>query len=159
MNNFEYKGFYELEKTLGYIFEDKKLLHEALTHLSYYEGVKERINKKGERLEYLGDAVLGFLVKEFLFFKFKDRDEGGLTLISSYILSDKNIADWCKKISLDRFILLGKGEEKQHGREKTSILAHTFEAFIGAMYLDGGISKVRDFIMENFLLKEDFSRF
>ncbi len=159
MNDLEDKGFYELEKSLGYIFKDKKLLKEALTHLSYYEGIKDKIDKRGERLEYLGDAVLGLLVKEFLFSKFEDRDEGGLTLISSYILSDKNIANWCKEISLDKFILLGKGEEKQDGRKKVSILAHTFEAFIGAMYLDGGIDKVRNFIIEKFLSKEDFSHF
>ncbi len=161
MNNFEDKGFYDIEKSLGYIFKDKTLLKSALTHLSYYEGVTEKIDKTGERLEYLGDAVLGFVIKEFLFLKFKDRDEGGLTLISSYLLSDKNLAKWSKILSLNKFILLGKGEEKQHGREKTSILAHTFEALIAAMYLDGGFEPVRKLLFSKFLntdLLSDFSK-
>ena len=159
MNNLDNKGFYEIEKSLGYIFVDKELLKRALTHLSYYEGVTEKIDNSGERLEYLGDAVLGLLVKEFLFLSFKDRDEGGLTLISSYLLSDKNLAKWCKDISLDRFILLGKGEEMQHGREKVSILAHTFEALIGAMYLDGGLYITKRFIVSRFLERENLSDF
>ncbi len=157
MNNLENKGFYDIEKSLGYTFKDKTLLKSALTHLSYYEGVTDKIDKTGERLEYLGDAVLGLLVKEFLFFEFKDRDEGGLTLISSYLLSDKNLADWSRELSLNEFILLGRGEEKQHGREKVSILAHTFEALIAAIYLDGGFEPVRDLLSSKFLKREYIS--
>ncbi len=157
MNNFENKGFYSIEKSLGYTFKNKDLLKSALTHLSYYEGVTGKIDKTGERLEYLGDAILGLLVKEFLFFEFKDRDEGGLTLISSYLLSDKNLAEWGRELSLNKFILLGKGEEKQHGREKVSILAHTFEALIAAIYLDGGLEPIRELLFSRFLKRDCIS--
>ena len=150
MNDLENKRYLELERSLGYTFKNRNLLRDALIHLSYYEGVSEKISIEGERLEYLGDAVLGLVIKEFLFKKFPGRDEGALTLVSSELLSDKNLARWCKEITLDRYILLGKGEEKQNGRNKPSILAHTFEALIGAIYLDGGLEPVKKFIFSRF---------
>ena len=149
----------ELEKILNYDFKNRNILMDALTHLSYYEGVHDKIDATGERLEYLGDALLGFLIKEFLFAKFQDADEGALTFISSFLLSDKNFASWSKSIELNKFILLGKGEEKQNGRGKISILAHTFEALMAAVYLDGGIEEVKKILIEKFLTQDVLGSF
>ncbi|MBQ9991560.1 MAG: ribonuclease III [Lachnospiraceae bacterium] len=143
------KGVYsleELEKRIGYRFQRHELLKQALTHSSHANEQKIRKSGDYERLEFLGDAVLELLTSEFLFYEHPDMPEGKLTRLRSSIVCEPALAGCAKKVELGKFILLGKGEEATGGRERESIIADVLEALIGAMYLDGGFSVVREFV-------------
>jgi ribonuclease III len=128
-----------IEKKLGYEFRESKLLKTALTHSSY---ANETSVESNERMEFLGDAVLGFIVARVLYDLFPDAAEGKLSKMRSAIVSRMNFAHFAKELKIDKQILLGKGEENTGGRKRQSNLAGAFEAVIGAIFIDGGYKKV-----------------
>lgn len=128
-----------IEKKLGYKFRDEGILETALTHSSF---ANETSVESNERLEFLGDAVLGFIVARVLYDLFPEAAEGKLSKMRSAIVSRMNFAHFAKELRIDKQILLGKGEEITGGRERQSNLAGAFEAVIGAVYIDGGYRKV-----------------
>jgi len=138
--------YQDLEKRLGYAFENKQLIIEALTHKSY----KKPYNN--ERLEFLGDAVLDLIVGEFLYHKFPDSDEGILSKIRASLVNESGFTLLARKIDLGNCIYLSQAEENNHGREKPSLLSNAFEAVIGAIYLEGGLEIARE-IVEKLLIE------
>lgn len=121
--------------------ENKEIYLQALTHRSY--NPKTEVNN--ERLEFLGDAVLEFIVTDFLYRNFPEFNEGKLSQIRSLIVSAKYLSNFAIEIGLDKILLLGKGEEINGGRRKTSILSDTMESLIGAIYLSEGLNKTKNF--------------
>ena len=142
--------YQELEKRLGYKFEDEQLLIEALTHKSY----KKPYNN--ERLEFLGDAVLDLIVGEFLFHKFPKSDEGVLSKIRASLVNESGFATLARAIDLGRYIYLSPAEENNQGRSKPSLLSNAFEAVIGAIYLEAGLETVRSIVVR--LLDETYPK-
>jgi len=141
------KQLEELEEKLGARFNNKDLLNQALTHTSYaYEAEKGTL--QNERLEFLGDVVLSLAVSEYIYEKYPEYPEGELAKIRAMVVSRTMLAQLARILSLGEFILLGKGEERTGGRKRGSILADTFEAVLGAMYLDMGFEPARKFILE-----------
>ncbi len=134
-----------LEKKIGYEFKDKRLLQLALSHSSYANEKAEKANN--ERLEFLGDSVLGFITAEYLYSVLSGRPEGELTKIRANAVCEKSLAVFANEISLGDYILLGKGEMLTGGRERPSILSDAFEAVIAAIYLDGGIEEAKKFVL------------
>lgn len=128
-----------IEKKLGYKFRDEEILKTALTHSSF---ANETSVESNERLEFLGDAVLGFIVARVLYDLFPEAAEGKLSKMRSAIVSRMNFAHFARELKIDKQILLGKGEEITGGRKRQSNLAGAFEAVIGAVYIDGGYRKV-----------------
>ncbi|WP_292657146.1 ribonuclease III [Nitratifractor sp.] len=143
-------NYRELEKRLGYEFEKKQLLIEALTHKSY----KKPYNN--ERLEFLGDAVLDLIVGEFLFHKFPKSDEGVLSKIRASLVNESGFATLARAIDLGRYIYLSPAEENNQGRSKPSLLSNAFEAVIGAIYLEAGLERVRSIVVR--LLDETYPK-
>jgi ribonuclease III len=127
-----------LEKVLGYEFQDKQLLIEALTHKSY----KQPYNN--ERLEFLGDAVLDLVVGEYLFKKFPTSDEGKLSKIRASLVNEEGFNKLARSIDLGGHLFLSNAEENNDGRTKPSLLANAFEAVMGAVYLEAGLQKVQE---------------
>ncbi|HXG30293.1 MAG TPA: ribonuclease III [Thermodesulfobacteriota bacterium] len=142
-----------IEKKLGYRFKDRNLLKTSLTHSSY---ANESSVISNERLEFLGDAVLGCVVARFLYDRFPEASEGKLSKMRSAIVSRFNFARFAVDLGIDKEILLGKGEELTGGRKRESNLAGAFEALIGAVYLDGGYRRVFQVISR--LLKDCLDR-
>lgn len=136
----------KLEETIGYSFENKNLLKQALTHSSYANEQKIRKNKDYERLEFLGDAVLELMASEFLFYENPELPEGKLTKMRSSLVCEPALARCARDIHLGEYLLLGKGEETTGGRQRESIISDVMEALIGAIYIDGGFSKAKEFI-------------
>lgn len=143
----------ELQSRLGYHFKDITLLEMALTHSSYENELK--INKTGnyERLEFLGDAVLELTVSEFLFEGYPEKSEGELTRIRASLVCEPTLANVARGFELPVFIKLGKGEKKNNGAQRDSLLCDVFEAIAGAIYLDGGYAASKKYIQE-FLLTD-----
>jgi len=132
-------------------FKNKDLLETALTHKSKSNEAKG-MGENNERLEFLGDAVLQFIVSKELYAKFPKKQEGYLTLLRANIVGNElNLAEMSKKLELGRELNLGKGEELEGGREKPTILANALEALIGAIYLDQGIEAAEEFIKRQIL--------
>ena len=129
----------ELEKKLNYTFRDPGLLGEALSHSSYANEHRSSGLRSNERLEFLGDSVLGFVTAEFLFLQHPDLPEGDLTRIRAALVCEQSLYEVARKLDLGRYLKLGRGEEAGGGRERTSILADATEAVFAAVYLDGGI--------------------
>ncbi len=136
----------EVEKNLQYCFTRKELLLEALTHKSFYHEHREKTKVHNERLEFLGDSVIGLVIVEFLFLLAESHNEAVLAKIKSYIVSEPVFAAIAQELSLGESLLLGKGERLTGGITKKSILANTFEAVIGAVYLDGGFETVKEIV-------------
>ena len=143
----------ELEKKIGYVFQNKALLKQALTHSSYANEQKIRKNGDYERLEFLGDAVLELMSSEFLFREHQDMPEGKLTKLRSSLVCEPALAQCAKEIDLGSYMLLGKGEEATGGRFRESIISDVMEALIGALYLDGGFETAKGFIYK-FILSD-----
>ncbi|MDE7176734.1 MAG: ribonuclease III [Lachnospiraceae bacterium] len=135
-----------LEEKIGYIFKDKKLLRQAVTHSSYANEMKINKYDDYERLEFLGDAVLELVTSDFLFRKRRENSEGRLTKLRASIVCEPALAFCAREISLERYILLGKGEEATGGRDRDSIVSDVMESVIGAIYLDGGLEEASAFI-------------
>ncbi len=135
-----------LEKKVGYTFRDPELLCRALTHSSFaYENPAES-RGDNELLEFLGDAVVGLAAAAYYYEAFPERGEGELSKLKSSASSTIALAELARRIGLDRTLLLGRGEEKCGGRKKNSILAGSFEALVGAVFLDGGYEAARQVV-------------
>ena len=141
-----------LEGRIGYHFKNKYLLECALTHTSFANEQKIHRYKDYERLEFLGDAVLGMVSSAFLYNEYPGKREGELTKIRASLVCEPSLADCARHLGLPGLLRLGRGEEASGGREKESILCDVVEAVIGAMYLDSGdIEPPRRFIMKYIL--------
>lgn len=142
----------EIQTLLGVRFRDPALLETALTHRSYLNENPDLDNvSDNERLEFLGDAVLDFVVGDYLFHRFPDYQEGELTFLRAALVRTQTLAEFAGRIRLGAFIRMGRGEEQSGGRERKSLLADTFEALVGALYLDQGLEKVRAWLVERFI--------
>ena len=137
-----------LEKIIGYSFNNKELLKLALTHSSYSNDNKQGKFNNNERLEFLGDAVLELSSSEFLFNEYKNKPEGELTRMRASIVCEPTLALCAKDINLSQHLLLGRGEDNTGGRYRDSIVSDAFEAVIGAIYLDGGFTIAKEFVMK-----------
>jgi ribonuclease III len=129
-----------LEQKLGYSFRDASLCEAALTHKSWMNETQENGRTDNERLEFLGDAVLALVTSDLLMKKFPDQPEGELSKARAAIVNEIGLAHMAEDLALGQWIFLGRGEEQAGGRQKRSLLANTFEALLGAIYLDGGFS-------------------
>ena len=140
-----------LENRIGYVFEDRSILKEALSHSSYANELKakKQIVVCNERLEFLGDSVLSVVVSEFLFESFSSIPEGELTQLRAMLVQSTALASYAKAIGLGDYLYLGHGEEKNNGRERQSTLENAFEALVAAIYLDSGknINIIRGFVL------------
>jgi len=143
-----YMSYVKLEKLIGYKFKRQELLIEALSHSSYSN---ERKTANNERLEFLGDSIIGFLVVKHLYSLFPYYNEGELSKLKNQIVSSKSFYEVSMDFGLDEFILLGKGESKTGGKRRESNLAGLFEAICGAIFLDSGIRSTEKFL-KKFLL-------
>src|SRR6266480_6872898 len=132
-----------LERRLGFQFRDPALLAVALTHRSTVNERPDEGLKDNERLEFLGDAILGAVVAEELYRAFPNVPEGSLTLMRADLVRQAALARWARQIDLGPHLVVGKGEEQRGGREREGLLASAFEAVIGAIYLDQGYDAVR----------------
>lgn len=139
-------AFSELEKRIGYTFQDQELIYEALSHSSY-ANEKKKQRRSNERLEFLGDSVLSLVVSQYLFVHYPDLPEGELTKIRAALVCEKSLHKFALQIGLGDFLMLGKGEAHTGGRERPSILADAFEAVIAAIYLDSGLEAARRHIL------------
>lgn len=149
------KDIEKFETKLNYKFCDKSLIAQALKHRSFLSVTNESRLSSNERLELLGDAVLGMVVTEFLYKRFPTKEEGELTAIKSLMVSRKILARAATQIELGQFILMNEAEEKAGGRYRHSIIADAFESIIGAIYLDGGLETVIDFIYRKLLVRTE----
>ena len=143
----------ELESRIGYTFRNRYLLECALTHTSYANEQRIRRYEDYERLEFLGDAVLEMVSSEFLYEKYPKKREGELTKIRASLVCEPALAFCARDIDLERFIRLGKGEEATGGRHRDSIVSDAMEATIGAIFLDGGFSPAKTFVL-NYILND-----
>ena len=143
----------DLEAALGYRFQNITLLENALTHSSYANERWHNSLLSNERLEFLGDSVLGMLVAEFLFHSFPNRPEGELTRMRADMVCETTLANAANGIGIGKHLLLGHGEERFGGRNRNSILADAMESVIAAAFLDGGIAAAKG-IVERFVLTE-----
>ena len=135
----------QFEEIIGYSFNNENLIKTALTHSSY---ANERgFGECNERLEFLGDSVLGVVTADYFYHNLNHLPEGEMTKRRAACACEKSLYKFAKKISLGEFIFLGKGEENMGGRDRASILADAFEAVIAAIYLDGGIENARKFVL------------
>lgn len=147
--NFEIE---QLEKKIGYTFNEKELLCQALTHSSYANELKINYIKDYERIEYLGDAILEFVSSDFLYRKYAGKKEGELTKIRAKLVCESSLAYCARKLDVGKYLRLGKGERLGGGTDRDSILADCVEAIIGAIYLDSDIVSARKFILDNVLI-------
>ena len=143
----------ELEKRIGYKFQDFSLLKHALMHSSYTNEKHLPKYQCNERLEFLGDAVLELVSSEFLFLENPKEPEGKLTKTRASMVCEPSLAFCARDIELGSYLLLGKGEEATGGRTRESVTSDAMEALIGAIYLDGGFANAKEFI-ERFILKD-----
>ena len=140
------EDFSSLEEKIGYEFQDKKLLLQALTHSSFSNEQKINKHPNYERLEFLGDAVLELISSQFFFEHYPEWKEGQLTRVRSSMVCEPALAYCARDISLQKYILLGKGEEATGGRERDSIVSDVMEAVLGAIYLDGGFEEAKRYV-------------
>jgi ribonuclease-3 len=143
------------ETRTNIFFNDKKLLEQAFIHRSY---INENTGSKlshNERLEFLGDAVLELISTDYLYNKYPDHDEGDLTAFRSALVNANIISEVAHDLGMNEFLLLSKGEAKDIGKARSYILANTYEAFVGAIYLDQGYDVARDFVINSLLVKTD----
>ena len=136
----------DLENAIGYRFKNITLLQNALAHSSYANERWHNSLKSNERLEFLGDSILGMVVAEYLYTNFPDRLEGDLTRMRADMVCERSLALIAERIELGQHLLLGNGEETGGGRKRDSILADAVESIIAACFLDGGMEPARKFI-------------
>lgn len=145
----------DIQGTLDYVFKQKALLYEALTHRSFSQAEPHATTPHNERLEFLGDAVLGLVISESLVVMFPMFTEGELSKLKAGLISRATLAKAAGRLKLGQWLRLGRGEEVSLGREKHSLLANALEALIGAVYLDSGLESARRFIQR--VLDTEFS--
>ena len=143
----------ELENGLGYVFTDKSLLVNALTHSSYANENRDRGIHDNERLEFLGDAILGFVVAEYLYRNFPGHPEGELTRVRADLVCETNLARQAATVRLGEFLMLGHGEEQGGGRKRASIVSDAMESVIAASYMDGGFAAAKG-IIDRLILRD-----
>jgi ribonuclease III len=139
-----------LDEKLGYVFENKELLILSLVHRSFVNEYRDSAKEHNERLEFLGDSVLGLIVADYLYHRLPMSPEGQLSQLRSRLVDANSCANYLQKLRLQEYILLGRGEMLTEGRTKPSILADTFEALLGALYLDGGLGTTKSFLLFHF---------
>jgi len=144
-----------LQEKLGYCFKDPALLKAALTHSSYANENKKDGILSNERLEFLGDSVLGMTVAELIYKGMPDMPEGQMTRLRAELVCEKSLAALAAGFGLGESLLLGRGEEKGGGRKRVSILADTVEAILAAIYIDGGFRSAAKFIKKHLATKMD----
>jgi ribonuclease-3 len=137
--------FAEFQERLGYRFSDRELLARALTHKSYTNERRETGSVNNERLEFLGDTVLGFVIGELIFRSFPALQEGALSKIKAHLVSAATLSEKARTLGIGRFLRMGTGEARSGGAEKLSLLADGFEAVVAAIYLDGGLPAAEAF--------------
>ena len=142
------KKLEKLQQSVGYKFKDERLLQRALTHTSYANECNEGHNRSNERLEFLGDSVLGIITAEHFYLNFKDLPEGELTKLRAATVCENSLSSFARQLGLGEYLLLGKGEMCTGGSDRPSILADAFEALIAAIYLDGGIEEAKKFVLK-----------
>lgn len=135
-------------------FINKNLEEQAFTHRSYLNEAKEKISSN-ERLEFLGDSILSFIVSSYLYQKYPDFNEGMLTNLRALLVNTKSLASIAKDLDFGNHLKLSKGEDESRGRQNQSLLADSFEAFLGALFLDQGLEVVREFITETLLVQAE----
>lgn len=140
----------EIEKKLGYVFKDKQLLALAFIHRSFVNENRHTTTAHNERLEFLGDSILGLLIADYLYRYLPSTPEGELSHLRSRLVEASCCINYVEQLSVAPYLLLGRGEQMNQGRGRDSILADLFEALIGAIYLDGGMEAVRPFFFKNF---------
>lgn len=145
--------FKKLEKRIGVEFKSKDLLIQAFCHRSYLNENPEFNLGQNERLEFLGDAVLELVVTGYLYFNYPGKTEGELTSWRAALVNTKEIGDTAEKLGFEEFLLLSKGENRENGRARFCILANTFEALVGAIYLDRGYKVTAQFIEKHLISK------
>ena len=138
------------EKHAGVRFRNLRFLNLAFSHRSFANESGISVNNN-EKLEFLGDSVLGLVICEYLYCEFADKNEGDLARIKSFVVSETSLETIAKRLKVDNFILVGRGEEYSGGRSKTPIIADCMEAIIGAYYLDSGYKAARNFIRKHFI--------
>ncbi len=141
--------FVRLENRIGYHFRDTSILREALAHRSYVKTATAPVSPSFERLEFLGDSILGMLVAEELFMLYPDYSEGRLTKLKAALVNEMTLASIAKSLDIGEFIMLSDEEAKAGGRERPSITSDCFEAVLAAIYMDGGICAARHFVKHN----------
>jgi len=145
----------EFQKKMKIKFSDIELLNMALTHKSFVNDNPQKKIKHNERLEFLGDSILGYIISEYLFEKFHNYNEGMLSKMKSYIVSKKNISQISKQLNFGKYIMLGNGEIISGGRSRISLLEDVMEAFIAAYYLDKGITLTKKLVIKLFKQKTE----
>ncbi|PCI95110.1 ribonuclease III [Candidatus Aerophobetes bacterium] len=143
----------EIEKKLGYTFKDKGLLKLAFTHRSFVNENKEISSNHNERLEFLGDAILGLMVSEFLYKTLPESKEGDLSFLRANLVEASSCYQFLQMIEISEFLLMGKGEMMNQGKGRDTILADLFEAVIGAIYIDSGMDMAKEFFFSKFETK------
>ncbi|EKV56719.1 ribonuclease III [Brachyspira hampsonii 30446] len=137
------------QSAINYEFRNKAYLLEAITHRTYANESKKKM-KYNQRLEFLGDSVLSLVISDYLFKKYNSSKEGLLSKVKSSLVSQKSLADISKELKLGDFLLLGHGEEASGGRYRDNMLEDLFEAIVGAIYLDSGITSAYKFVMRSY---------
>ena len=139
----------EIQRRSEYTFKDINILNRALTHSSYANEYKKHKIIYNERLEFLGDSILGLIVSEYIYKEYPNYPEGELTKLRSTVVCEPTLSFLAKNIDLGKYLLLGKGEEATGGRERVSIIADAFEALIGSIYLDGNMLEAKKFVLQH----------
>lgn len=145
----------KLEEEIGYFFRDRSLLQRALTHRSFANEQPDPRPPHNEALEFLGDAVLEFIVSSWLLELFPNHNEGTLSKMRAYMVSAVNLQKQAAKLQLGNYLLLNRGEEKTGGRTKSALQVDAYEALIAAIYLDRGIEAAREFVRREFIIALD----
>ncbi len=148
-----------LDQEFGIVFSNTTLLETAFTHTSYANEHRLLNISHNERLEFLGDAVLQLLISEYLYSHFPEKPEGELSKLRSMMVREESLAGFSRDCKFDQYIRLGKGEEKNGGRNRETILGDLFEAFLGALLLDQGVDAVRSFITVHIIPKIETGQF
>lgn len=141
-----------LETAIGHEFQRRELLEQALTHSSHAR--EQDGSRDNEQLEFLGDAVLGFVTSQELFSKYPDYEEGELSKLRAHLVSARHLVRAANELNLGEYLRLGRGEEKTGGRNKAALLVDALEALLAAMYLDAGLEKTREFILKMIIRPE-----
>lgn len=152
MNTVDYAG---LEKQIGYVFSDKAVLRTALTHKSYLNECKIGKLECYERLEFLGDAILEYIVTDYIYHLYPDTDEGALTKLRSQIVCERTLSIIAREKDFGQYLFIGRGEEASNGRDRSSTMCDVFESVLGAIYLDAGMEEARGYVERLLLCRLD----
>ncbi|MBS0654128.1 MAG: ribonuclease III [Verrucomicrobia bacterium] len=140
----------EIEEKIGYVFKDEKLFLLAFVHRSFFNEHRDLVDQHNERLEFLGDSVLGLIISDYLYTHLPKEPEGQLSHLRSQIVEAGRCVQFVHQLGIAQYVLLGRGERMNDGRGRDTILADLFEAMIGAIFLDGGLDEVKRFFFGHF---------